>query len=518
MRTHFKDCDIFNPVCQFEVATITFTKNARAWWDAHSMKRPNLLVTYEQLLEWMRHELVPDSNPALPYMEWNTLRFRGNVEDYMKQIERLMEYFPIQRDTMIACLAKPISLEFTAELRNMDIRLEGMSNPKLKEVIKNHLVSIRNQPAHRQLHQDRQIPRFDPDRRHQSGPIYPNRHDVCIHAATKETTQSNPKDSTPSSTPSPKGSSTPAKPFPRPAADPAHTYLAAKYGEGPTPCYVCGTKQHGWLQCPKKKRGKCGVCGSEAHWTRYCRQCFHPQPQARLNFQTLCLEALSNPEIHLMNTPFDNDESDIEDGVHQCEEQVEAPGNEDIDNAVSSEVSLCQVAVPLPQKLPHCPYKPSEEMQSAVSFLDSDVMQRWGHFLKKVCIDASTSIFPVTSPSKKGQLLYKIEVDRVPVVALLDHGASHSFMSKDWAFENQMPLKPLKKPFQFSFFNGTHDSITHLAYSKAVRIGTHSRPWTFFVVSSTPMPVVLGLDAIRGWPLFYSPLDDRLFIIDDLSD
>ena len=57
----------------------------------------------------------------------------------MKQIERLMEYFPIQRDTMIACLAKPISAEFAAELRNMDIRLEGMSNPKLKEVIKNYL-------------------------------------------------------------------------------------------------------------------------------------------------------------------------------------------------------------------------------------------------------------------------------------------------------------------------------------------------------------------------------------------
>ena len=29
MRTHFKDCDIYNPVCQFEVATTTFTKNAR---------------------------------------------------------------------------------------------------------------------------------------------------------------------------------------------------------------------------------------------------------------------------------------------------------------------------------------------------------------------------------------------------------------------------------------------------------------------------------------------------------
>ena len=113
------------------------------------MRCPGLLVTYEQLLKWIRHELVPDSNPTLAYMEWNTLKYRGNVDEYMKQIERLMEYFPIQRDTMIACLAKPISSEFAAELRNMDIRLEGMSNPKLKEIIRNHLISTRHHLTYR---------------------------------------------------------------------------------------------------------------------------------------------------------------------------------------------------------------------------------------------------------------------------------------------------------------------------------------------------------------------------------
>ena len=142
-------------------------------------------------------------------------------------------------------------------------------------------------------------------------------------------------------------------------------------------------------------------------------------------------------------------------------------------------------------------------------------MKRWSHFLKKICVDASASVFPVVSPTKKGQLLYSIEIERVPVVALLDHGASHCFMSSDWAQQNRIPMKPLTSPYTFSFFNGSHDTITHLAHPRAVRIGPHSRPWTFFVVRSTPMPVVLGLDAIRGWPLFYSPLDDRLFIVDD---
>ena len=172
MRTHFKDCDVYNTVCQFEVATTTFTKNARNWWDAHCLKRPDLLVTYEQLLEWIRHELVPDSNPALAYMEWSNLRYRGNIDEYMKHVDRLMDYFPIQRDTMIACIARPISSEFAAELRNMDIRLEGMSDPKIKEVIRNHLTALKGHQGNRYHNQERHIPRNDPDRRfHQSQPL-----------------------------------------------------------------------------------------------------------------------------------------------------------------------------------------------------------------------------------------------------------------------------------------------------------------------------------------------------------
>ena len=118
---------------------------------------------------------------------------------------------------------------------------------------------------------DRSHSRFDPDRRHY--PLTLARHDLSLHAATKDpvprpqTPPHNNKDSRP-----------PPKPFPQLPADPTHTYVAAKYGEGPTPCYVCGDKNHGWVQYTKKKRGKCGVCGSEAHWTRYCRQRYRPSP------------------------------------------------------------------------------------------------------------------------------------------------------------------------------------------------------------------------------------------------
>ena len=250
-------------------------------------------------------------------MEWSTLRYRGNVEEYMKHVDRLIEYFPIQRDTMIACLSRPIGPEFVAELRNMDIRLEGMSDPKLKEVIRNHLIATRNSPPLRHAPSDRGHPRHDPDRR--AFPPPPARHDLCLHATTKELPRTNHP------TPSPPCEGLPpASPFPKSPADPAHSYIAAKYGEGPTPCYVCGKSEHGWVQCLKKKKGKCGVCGSKAYWTRHCWQRYRPDPQARLNFQTLCVEALSNPEVNLMNTPFD-DVSEWEEGSKKDNEDERGP-------------------------------------------------------------------------------------------------------------------------------------------------------------------------------------------------
>ena len=48
-----------------------------------------------------------------------------------------------------------------------------------------------------------------------------------------------------------------------------------------------------------------------------------------------------------------------------------------------------------------------------------------------------------------------------------------------------------------------------------VTIGPYTRPWSFHVIPATPLPVVLGLDAVRGWPLFYSPLDDCLFVVEE---
>ena len=139
--------------------------------------------------------------------------------------------------------------------------------------------------------------------------------------------------------------------------------------------------------------------------------------------------------------------------------------------------TLCHVnVVPAPAQSTNWPPFPAEHMRTTVSLLGGEVMKRWGHFLKKIHVDSSTSILPAVPPAKKGQLLYHITINDNPAVALLDHRASYCFMAREWALEKRFHMEPLPRPRTFSFFNGTHDSITHLVRGASVQIGTHQAP------------------------------------------
>ena len=54
-----------------------------------------LLLTFEQLTEWIRAELVPSASPDEALVAWQKLAFRGSIEDYLKQIDNLTLYYPL---------------------------------------------------------------------------------------------------------------------------------------------------------------------------------------------------------------------------------------------------------------------------------------------------------------------------------------------------------------------------------------------------------------------------------------
>ena len=74
MSTYFSENVILNSVVQARLATQTFRGQALNWWRAHSQLVPELVVSYEQLLEWIRTELVPLADPATATLSWRQLR------------------------------------------------------------------------------------------------------------------------------------------------------------------------------------------------------------------------------------------------------------------------------------------------------------------------------------------------------------------------------------------------------------------------------------------------------------
>ena len=84
MSTYFYDNAITNTIIQSRLAAQSFVGQALNWWRSHSQLVPELVISYEQLLEWIRTELVPLADPASATLAWRQLRFLGEVEDYLK--------------------------------------------------------------------------------------------------------------------------------------------------------------------------------------------------------------------------------------------------------------------------------------------------------------------------------------------------------------------------------------------------------------------------------------------------
>ena len=81
-----------------ELAMTTFVYTAQDWWGAHRQRNPSLRVTFTQLCEWLTTELVPSASHASVLEAWTCLDYRGDLEQYFKQLDDL-------RSTTISTLA-----------------------------------------------------------------------------------------------------------------------------------------------------------------------------------------------------------------------------------------------------------------------------------------------------------------------------------------------------------------------------------------------------------------------------
>ena len=142
MGTFFADNEVTNPIFQARLATQTFRSQALFWWRAHSSLLPELVVTYEQLLEWVRAELVPMADPGTAVLSWRQLRFMGDVEDYLRQLDQLSTHFPLPHETLLAMSAEPLGSEAISAIYKADQMYGpgGMPYSRLRKFLQSHLL------------------------------------------------------------------------------------------------------------------------------------------------------------------------------------------------------------------------------------------------------------------------------------------------------------------------------------------------------------------------------------------
>ena len=144
MGTFFADHDILNPIFQARLAVQTFRGQALFWWRAHSALLPELVVTYEQLLEWVRAELVPMADPGTAVLSWRQLRYMGDVDDYLHQLDQLSTHFPLPHETLLAMSAEPLGAEAISAVYKADQMYGpgGMPYARLRKFLQSHLLQL----------------------------------------------------------------------------------------------------------------------------------------------------------------------------------------------------------------------------------------------------------------------------------------------------------------------------------------------------------------------------------------
>ena len=220
-------------------------------------------------MEWIKRELVPHSSTSDAVNAWADLSFHGDAKKYVTDLEKLINHFPLKRESIIAMATKPLGKEIQKRLQLMNLQYgpAGITISQLKQAILGFLnLNQYSRPYNRE--RERQPATFTPR------PFQPQNRQT-VYPARRENIPGNVKERDPkvhvaSVVPAPKTApETRSVTFKAGSGNnnvtSPTTYPKRKYGSGPSPCFVCGSDKHPWVQCPKKKKGKCACCGSEAH-------------------------------------------------------------------------------------------------------------------------------------------------------------------------------------------------------------------------------------------------------------
>ena len=253
-----------------------------------------------------------------------------------------------------------------------------------------------------------------------------------------------------------------------------------RVGEGPTPCWVCGRDGHRYGDCPKKKKNVvCGVCGSQAHPPHTCPQRYFPE------FRTGNFGAWRNQP---RNATY-----------------VRSSGNRKAASTTRGENP--RLEGDSMRAMSGSTERTSEESGAQallIRALPSETLLGLAQRISSKC-----ESLPTQDPTHR-KLKYYVKIGDHDAVALLDTGATHSFLHLQTAKKWKLALRE-RPPMSVGFFNKESMLIRH-EVTTWVTMGSQRRRWTFLVLGVAADLVVLGLDIIRAWHLVVDPRSLALYI------
>ena len=90
-------------------------------------------------------------------------------------------------------------------------------------------------------------------------------------------------------------------------------------------------------------------------------------------------------------------------------------------------------------------------------------------------------------------LLGEIRINSIPAIALFDSGASHTFMSENFAQMHGIPLQSMPKALLVQS-PGSNWRTTLVTPEILINVGSLQFPTTFFALKSPDIDVILGMD------------------------
>ena len=262
LKAYFRREGIVNSITQARLAERTFRGKLARWWNAHTDKDPDRVLSFARLLELIRTEMIPAADPSAACLQWSGLQYEGKPEAFLKELDRLTDTYPLERSAFIQLATRPFPPEFAGQVLTADALhgKQGMTYPQLRDMIKNYLKTLSKKTKTSEAPESPETsePDFTDEKPHRRFRRRPK-----LNARPSPQPPNGPRRDAGGPPHSDKhstlGSTTSQRPPAYPVANPnqllrpphqnmppANTYGALRRGKGPHPCFVCGAADHPW--------------------------------------------------------------------------------------------------------------------------------------------------------------------------------------------------------------------------------------------------------------------------------